>query len=114
MDRIYLSKPCKRILRAIKDMKYNEIPESDTEDLLLLENIGLVDVEWCEFGYALIANLSNKGIAYMRVNPKLNNPSIFEDMKFWINTSISFAALVVAIIALFEETFKDLLCSWIN
>ena len=114
MERIELTKPCKRILRAIKDKKYSNIPENDTEDLLLLEHMGLVDVQWCEFGYAIIANLSNKGVAYMRVNPKLKNPSILDDKKFWINTAISFAALVVAIIALFEETFKDLLCSWIN
>lgn len=114
MERIHLTDPCKKILQAIKHKKYNEIPQSDTEDLLLLEHIGLVDVVWCEFGYAIIANLSNKGIAYMKVNPKLKNPSIFEDKKFWINTAISFAALIVAIIALFEETFKDLLCSWIN
>ena len=85
--------------------KYSDIPKNDTEDLLLLEHMGLVDVKWCEFGYAIIANLSNKGVAYMRVNPKLKDPSILDDKKFWINTAISFVALVVAIIALFKETF---------
>jgi hypothetical protein len=100
MERIELSKPCKRILRAIKDKKYSDIPENDTEDLSLLEHMGLVDVKWCEFGYAIIANLSNKGVAYMKVNPKLKNPSIWEDKKYWITTIISFVAIIISIVAL--------------
>ena len=103
MERIYLTKSCKRILQAIKNKKYSNIPKNDTEDLLLLEQMGLVDVKWCEFGFAIIVNLSNKGVAYMRVNPELKNPSIWDDKKYWINTVISVLALIVAIVALFKN-----------
>ena len=111
MERIHLTQPCKKILRAIRDKKYDDIPECDTEDLLLLEQIGLVNVKWCEFGYAIVANLSNKGFAYLRINPKLKNPSIFEDKKCWINTVISITALLVA---LFDDYLKYLFNLWIN
>lgn len=103
MKKIYLSKSCKKILKAIKNNEYQEIPKEDTNDLLCLEHNGLVKVIWCEFGYAVIANLSDKGILYMHVNPKLKNPSIFEDKRFWITTAISIAALIVAIIALYND-----------
>lgn len=52
MEKIYLSKACKKILRAIRDKQYHDIPKSDTEDLLLLEQKGLINVVWCELGYA--------------------------------------------------------------
>lgn len=103
MEKIYLPKSCKKILRKIQNNEYDRIPVQDTADLLFLENNGLVRVVWCEFGYAVIANLTEKGIIYLHINPKLKNPSIFEDKKFWINTAISVAALVVAIIALFNN-----------
>ena len=103
---MHLNTSCKKILRAIRDKKYSDIPECDTEDLLLLEQIGLVNIKWCEFGYAIVANLSNKGIAYLRVNPKLKDPSIFEDKKFWINTVISITALLVA---LFDDYLKKII-----
>lgn len=103
MDRIYLTKSCKRILKAIKNKQYSEIPKTDTEDLLLLEQKGLIKVVWCEFGYAVVANLSNKGIAYMHINSKLTNPSILYDKRFLINAAISFAALIVSIIALLKD-----------
>ena len=102
MEKIYLSKACKKILRAIRDKRYNDIPHKDTADLLLLEQSGLIDVVWCEFGYAIVANLSSKGIIYLRTNPKLSNPSIFDDKKFWINTAISLIAIIISIIALLK------------
>ena len=103
MEKIYLPKSCKKILRKIQNNEYDRIPVQDTADLLFLEHNRLVRVVWCEFGYAVIANLTEKGIIYLHINPKLKNPSIFEDKKFWINTAISVAALVVAIIALFNN-----------
>lgn len=82
MEKINLPKSCKKILRAIKNNEYDRIPVQDTADLLFLENNGLVRVVWCEFGYAVIANLTEKGIIYLHINPKLKNPSIFEDKNF--------------------------------
>lgn len=103
MKRIKLPERCKEILQAIKNSQYGDIPQSDTDYLLRLEHEGLIDVVWCEFGYAIIANLSNKGIVYFQNNPKLKNPSIWDDKKYWINTAISVLALIVAIIALFKD-----------
>ncbi len=103
MEKIYLSKACEKILRAIRDKQYHDIPKSDTEDLLLLEQKGLINVVWCELGYAVIVNLSPKGITYLHVNPKLCNPSIFDDKKFWINTAISLLAVIISIFALLKQ-----------
>lgn len=111
MERIQLSRSCKNILRAIRDKKYGDIPRNDTEDLLFLEHKGLINVEWCEFGYAVVVNLSNMGHAYMRSNPKLRNPSIFEDGKYWISTIISIIALLVS---LFDDYLKNLFDLWIK
>lgn len=103
MERIQLTKSCKNILLSIQNKQYNNIPKEDTTDLLLLEQIGLINVIWSETGCAIIANLSDKGAAYLCANPKLRNPSILEDKKFWINTAISFGALIVAVIALLKD-----------
>lgn len=103
MKRIKLSDSCKKILLAIKNSQDTDISTWDNGDLSLLEDEGLVNVEWSDFESPIIANLSEKGIAYLRNNPDLKNPSIFEDKKYWITTIISIIALIVAIIALFKD-----------
>lgn len=103
MEKIYLSKDCKKILRAIRDKQYNDIPKSDTADLLLLEQKDLTDVKRNDSGRAVIVTLSSNGIIYLRTNPKLCNPSIFDDKKFWINTAISLLAIIISIIALLKQ-----------
>ena len=103
MERIKLPKSCKCILQKIRNKQYFDIPNCDREDLLFLEHEGLVDVKWTEFGDAIIANLSEKGVAYLHTNPRLKNPSIFEDRKYVITTIISIIALVVATFALFKN-----------
>ena len=50
----------------------------------------------------LAPQLTNKGRAYIATNPSLNNPTIWDDKKYIINTIISVLALVVAIIALIK------------
>ena len=46
--------------------------------------------------------LTDRGKAYIASNPSLKNPTIWDDKKYIINTIISVAALIVAIIALFK------------
>ena len=101
MDRIELPKSCKNILFAIKDKRYSDIPKDDYLDLHLLEYEGLVDVKWSEFGFAILANLTHKGIVYMHSNPKLKNPSIWEDTKYWITTAFALVASIISIISIF-------------
>lgn len=101
MERIELPKSCKTILFAIKEKRYLDIPEKDYLDLHLLEYEGLVDVVWTEFGSAILANLTHKGIVYMHSNPKLKNPSIWEDTKYWITTAFALVASIISIISIF-------------
>jgi hypothetical protein len=101
MTRIELPDTCKSILFAIKDKRYSNIPKEDELDLYLLEYEGLVEVKRSEFGNALIANLTNKGIVYMHSNPKLKNPSLWEDTKYWITTAFAIIAIIISIISFF-------------
>ena len=101
MERIELPKSSKSILFAIKEKRYSNIPNADYLDLHLLEYEGLVDVKWSEFGTAILSNLTNKGIVYMHSNPKLKNPSIWEDTKYWITTIFAVIATIISIVTLF-------------
>ena len=100
MERIELPKCCKPILFAIKEKRYLDIPEKDYLDLHLLEYEGLVDVVWSEFGSAILANLTYKGIVYMHSNPKLKNPSIWEDTQYWSTTAFALVASIISIISI--------------
>ena len=100
MEGIELPKSCKNILFAMRDKRYSDIPKDDYLDLHLLEYEGLVNVKWSEFGSAILANLTQKGIVYMHSNPKLTNPSIWEDTKYWITTAFALVASIISIISI--------------
>ena len=102
MERIKLNKNCKRILRAIKNDTYGDGNASDYDDINLLQMEELINA-LIGFNDFSVAGLSPKGRAYLHSNPKLKNPSIWDDKKYWINTAISVLALIVAIIALFMK-----------
>ncbi len=101
MDRIYLTKNCVKILRGLKDGTYTIDPQTDNTDLYLLEYEGLIDVIRIQSGDAIDADLTTKGIVYIHSNPKLKNPSIWEDTKYWITTAFAVAATAISIVALF-------------
>ena len=54
----------------------------------------------------------NKGVDYMKKksrikkfldrNPKLKNPSIWEDTKYWITTAFALVASIISIISIFQ------------
>lgn len=100
MERITLTQNSKNILKGIKNETY-QFKDSDSEDVNLLYTLELIDISYTKDG-AYIDGLTERGRAYLHVNPKLKNPSIWEDKKYWINTAISILALAVAIIALFR------------
>ena len=105
MEKIALNDNCKAIIYAIKNDTYKE-RDADSEDINLLHTLGLIDVTSTIDG-DFVDGLTVKGQAYLHSNPDLKNPSIWDDKKYWINTAISFAALIVSIIAILITLFKD-------
>ena len=99
MDKIKLTKRAKEILRLVKCEDFNP-KEGDNAHINLLEEEGLIDAEYTQDGF-YGADITSKGEAYLLVNPKLRNPSIWDDRKYWITTGISFAALALSIYASF-------------
>ena len=102
MEKITLSDNCKRLLKEIKSGLYQDILEPDIEDLNFLKTEGLIDAVAITTDY-MVKGLTDKGRAYLYSNPDLKNPSIWDDKKYWINTAISVFALIIAIIALFND-----------
>lgn len=99
MERIELNKNCKRILLSLRNNKYIYCSK-DNDDLLFLEYVNLVTLLKGLGNHILNINLTEKGNAYLHFNPKLKNPSIWEDKKYWITTFISFVAIIISIVAL--------------
>ena len=105
MEKIALNDNCKAIINAIKNDTYEE-RNADSEDINLLHTLGFIDVTSTKDG-DFVDGLTDKGREYLHSNPDLKNPSIWDDKKYWINTAISFAALIVSIIAILITLFKD-------
>ena len=106
MDEIKLSKNQKVILKDLRNGDYPaSIPDKDTDDIFVLKELNLIKaIEVSDkSGQLLICpELTDRGKAYIASNPTLKNPTIWDDKKYIINTIISIAALIVAIIALFN------------
>ena len=100
MNKIKLSDNAKRILLALgKDTDFNyDYKDSDEKDLVLLEIEGLVDPCWTYNGPS--PYITERGIAYVHMNPELKDPTIWDDKKYWVTTGISVIALIVSIAAL--------------
>lgn len=102
MEKIKLNDNCKRLLNEIKNGSYQVASDSDTDDVITLNVLGIIDITQTKDGI-IIDGLTDEGRVYMHSNPDLKNPSIWDDKKYWINTAISVFALIVAIIALFKN-----------
>lgn len=107
MDKIYLTDNAKRILLSLKQDEDFMPKETDENDVILLEQEELLHAERKCDGLAFV-ELTDKAIAYMHVNPKLNNPSIWDDKKYIITTLIAILALIVSFISLFKEQIIQL------
>ena len=104
MERIELSKKSKAILFALKANKYPaSIPTEDANDITVLIEEGLIKATALINNQYSAASLTQKGKAYLHCNPKLKNPSIWEDKKYWITTSISILAIIISIVALYQS-----------
>lgn len=103
MDRIELSKKQRKLLREIADGRYpNCCHSEDNEDILVLKGENLIQGTEVSDGSFIALSITDFGRAYLRRNPRLKNPSIWQDKKYVINTTISIAALIISIIALLK------------
>ena len=102
MEKIYLTKNARRILLSLKKGEVVMPQESDKNDVILLMQEDLINAAKTLNNFANL-ELTDKAIAYLLVNPKLKNPSIWDDKKYIITTLIAVVALAVSIISLFKE-----------
>ncbi len=100
MEKIKLTNNAKRILLILNKNEEPVISDADERDLYLLEQEELIVLEGCKNGYPF-PEITRKGLSYVQMNPKLSNPSIWDDKKYWITTGISLAALALSIYASF-------------
>lgn len=101
MQRIKLTPNAKRILKELSNgVHYVEISEEYDLDGKLLWHEKLITGVPNEAGTIIAPRISEIGKLYLYINPKLKNPSIWEDKKYWITTAISLAALIMSIIAI--------------
>ena len=100
MEKIKLTNNAKRILLILNKNEEPVISDVDERDLYLLEQEELIVLEGCKNGYPF-PEITRKGLSYVQMNPKLSNPSIWDDKKYWITTGISVVALAFSIYASF-------------
>ena len=104
MEKIKLTDNSKRILLELKNKKYLQmIPESDFDDINILQYHGLVEVTPFINNKLGLPTLTSKGETYILENPKLKNPSILDDKKYLITTLISLLSMIISIIALYKS-----------
>ncbi len=107
MYKIELNNNCKRILLLLKrDCEYM-IRDNDNEDINILIILDLIQATKLIGDKYCAPILTEKGHAYIHWNPKLKNPSIWDDKKYWITTSIAILSLILSIIAIIKSI-------WIN
>ena len=101
MEKIYLPQKAKEILWQLNEEKY--VPkEEDMEVLNFLEVAGFGEVLTTADGLEDF-EINEFASAYLYWNPKLKNPTIWDDKKYLITTVIAVAAIIISIIALFKN-----------
>lgn len=95
MKKIKLTDRAKEIFIACNNKCYKK-QEGDSPHFSLLVNEGLIDYSDKAKQYYI----THRGRSYLLLNPKLKNPTIWDDRKYLITTAISILALAVSVIAL--------------
>ena len=98
MDKKQLSKKQKRVLRLLRDNRFDLLTEMDYPALNELRESGLARVAYIEDGIPEAAQLTTYGKNYLAENPKLRNPV---DWKWVGTTFIAAIAALAAVAALF-------------
>ena len=83
MNKIKLTDKEKLIITKLIEDNYL-ISEDDSKELEHLIYLGIGKGMQGEFGGYFDYELTDKAKAYLFENPKLKNPSIFDDTKFWL------------------------------
>lgn len=81
MDKIELPDECKALMLAMSKESHIEPNHNDNSDqwLCVLEYYGLITGVKNEQDCYIIAQLSDKGKVYLTLNPKLKDPSFWDD-----------------------------------
>lgn len=99
MEKIELSEEAKIYLRLIFLEEEFEISyKSQTTHLALLEYEGLIDnypTNDDVFGFGNMT-ITNKGLAYLALNPTLKNPSLFDDLKHLSSSALTALSIYVS------------------
>lgn len=97
MEKIKLPKRCKEILLLSNKRQYKYNIEDEVYLNLLVQE-GLGDGHRDITHKTTSFHINNNGRAYLLSNPKLKNPSIWDDKKYLITTSIAILALLISVI----------------
>lgn len=108
MEKIKLTKNAKRLFLLIgkHELPNKPLPENDIMDVCLLKEEGFITFTNTSHGPANV-DITERGIAYIRINPKLKNPTIWDDKKYLINTTISILALLISSAAFYFAYIKS-------
>lgn len=92
-DKIELTEKEKKIFFELANDNY-ELNNNDDSELKHLEFLGLGEGIKSEFGGYFNYELTEKAKAYVFENPKLKNPSILDDKKFWIELGVNILSTI--------------------
>ena len=98
MERIKLTKRGKRVLRLLRDNRFDLLTEMDYPALHELYDFGFARVAYIEGGVPEAAQLTTFAKNYLAENPHLHNPI---DWKWVITTTLAAIAALAAVAALF-------------
>lgn len=98
MERFKLTKREKRVLRLLRDNRFDLLTEMDYPALHELYDSGFARVAYIEGGVPEAAQLTTFAKNYLAENPKLHNPI---DWKWVITTTLAAIAAGAAVAALF-------------
>jgi hypothetical protein len=105
VEKIKLTPRSKEILFDLQSNRYSpDISDEDMNDIISLIEYGFIIAnKFVSCNKYTNARLTSKGIAYLHNNPKLKNPSIWDDKKYLITTLISLISIIISIIALYKS-----------
>lgn len=108
MEKVKLTNNAKRLYLLIYNHELPNIPlpNMDQMDLCLLKEEGFITYKNTSHGPTNVS-MTDRGFAYIRSNPKLKNPSIWDDKKYLINTTISLLAIIISTVALYYAHIKS-------
>lgn len=95
MEKIELPDECKFILLCIANKSFRPtLKEEEKGWLAILEKEGLIELIKDAKGGCITSKLTTNGRAYLTANPKLKNPSFWDDKHALVDHLINFVGLI--------------------